>query len=275
MHSNAKRPQQNRELIKYGVRLALSGRVFVCFLVCLIPSLLPLVMNLIPLPEATSFHVLAAVIGDQGFTLQFSWLSILLSAAATVFVTDPMAVKVSAFFLQLSRDKENLPSPLVVADCFGPGYLRLAGGMALRGAIIWLCTLIPLGIALLVPGAYQIVEITGGREAIYPAEWLTYVALLSIALNTYCGLRYSMVPYLLADRPGIGPVEALRESVRMTRGRLWELFVLQLSFFGWLLLTTFTMMLAAIYVYPYIEGTMAAYYLAFKEPMPWEKEMLI
>ena len=46
-------------------------------------------------------------------------------------------------------------------------------------------------------------------------------------------LRYSMAPYLLADRPDDGASLAIRRSVAMMRGRVWELFKLQLSFLGW------------------------------------------
>ena len=46
-------------------------------------------------------------------------------------------------------------------------------------------------------------------------------------------LRYSMAPYLLADRPDDGASLAIRRSVAMMHRRVWELFKLQLSFLGW------------------------------------------
>ena len=46
-------------------------------------------------------------------------------------------------------------------------------------------------------------------------------------------LRYSMAPYLLADRPDDGASLAIRRSVEMMHRRVWELFKLQLSFLGW------------------------------------------
>lgn len=49
--------------------------------------------------------------------------------------------------------------------------------------------------------------------------------------------RYSQAVYCLLDDPDIGPMEALRRSTLLMRGRKLELFTLQLSFFGWSLLT--------------------------------------
>ena len=49
-------------------------------------------------------------------------------------------------------------------------------------------------------------------------------------------LRYSMAPYLLADRPDDGASLAIRRSVAMMHRRAWELFKLQLSFLGWQLI---------------------------------------
>lgn len=50
-------------------------------------------------------------------------------------------------------------------------------------------------------------------------------------------LRYSMADYLLATRPELGPVEALRESRRLMKGNKGRLFCLRMSFIGWALLS--------------------------------------
>lgn len=47
---------------------------------------------------------------------------------------------------------------------------------------------------------------------------------------------YRLVPYLLADNPSLGGRQALKLSMAMTRGNIWKLFVLDLSFIGWVLL---------------------------------------
>ena len=64
---------------------------------------------------------------------------------------------------------------------------------------------------------------------------------------------YRMAPYLLASHPDYGVVDSLRESRQRMHGHRIELFLLDLSFLGWLLLSLVPILglLAAIRVLPY------------------------
>ena len=54
--------------------------------------------------------------------------------------------------------------------------------------------------------------------------------------------------------------------MRMMKGHKWELFVLQLSFIGWGILSLLTLgILGVFYVDPYRHATLAAYYENLKE----------
>lgn len=262
--NRASRPQQNRQIIKLTVRALLSGRVFRCFLACLIPAALPWVLQLFNIP----FGAIHVVVSDL-LVYRISLPMAVLSFLTATFVTDPMTVRVAGYFIHLNEDAENLPSPLTVCDCFGPGYLRLVAGMLERYLRIFIPAAIPILIGILIPGAWTRV-VVGGIEAFRIADWAYLLVFVALGIMIQRTLVYAMVPYLLYDDPTLSAREAVRKSRAMTRGRLWELFILQLSFFGWLLLTSMTLMIGAIYTYPYVEGTMAAYYLAFREPMPWE-----
>ncbi|MGE4276396.1 MAG: DUF975 family protein [Lawsonibacter sp.] len=57
-------------------------------------------------------------------------------------------------------------------------------------------------------------------------------------------LRYALAPYLLADRPDDGAGAAVRRSVALMKGWKWELFRLELSFLGWILLSVLLSALA-------------------------------
>lgn len=78
-------------------------------------------------------------------------------------------------------------------------------------------------------------------------------------------LSYSMAPYILAENPEISALEAINLSKRMMDGHKWELFTLYLSFFWWMLLCSLTFGLAVIYVGPYIEATVANFYIELKK----------
>lgn len=80
-------------------------------------------------------------------------------------------------------------------------------------------------------------------------------------------LSYSMSYYILADNPDMTAREALNESKRITQGHKGEIFVLGLSFIGWILLTAVTLGIAGIYTVPYMQTTMANFYQSIKAPV--------
>ena len=83
-------------------------------------------------------------------------------------------------------------------------------------------------------------------------------SLLLVIPGIIAAYRYSQAVYLLLDHPELSPMDCIRESSRLMKGHKWELFVLNLSFIGWVLLTMIP--LVSIYVSPYMELTYAGYY---------------
>lgn len=81
------------------------------------------------------------------------------------------------------------------------------------------------------------------------------------------------VPYMLADDPNISGMEAIRRSWENMKGHKGELFVLQLSFIGWILLTILTFgVLGIFYTGPYMALAEAGFYREMhpvaEEPVP-------
>lgn len=74
--------------------------------------------------------------------------------------------------------------------------------------------------------------------------------------------RYRQAIYLLLDHPEMSPLDCIRESKRMMRGRKWELFVFDLSFIGWFLLSTIPVLgyVVDAWFLPYKEMSYALYY---------------
>lgn len=89
-------------------------------------------------------------------------------------------------------------------------------------------------------------------------------SLLFIIPGIIKGLSYSMSYYILIDNPQMTPMEALKESQRITYGHKWELFVLQLSFILWNLLIPLTFGLISIYLAPYMQMTNVNFYNKIK-----------
>ena len=75
---------------------------------------------------------------------------------------------------------------------------------------------------------------------------------------------YSMSMYILAENKDKPALECINESKKMTYGYKMKLFVLELSFIGWILLGCITFGIAYIWVIPYINTTHANAYNSLK-----------
>lgn len=75
---------------------------------------------------------------------------------------------------------------------------------------------------------------------------------------------YSMSMYIAAENPQIPALDAINLSKKMTEGHKMDLFVLDLSFIGWILLSVITVGLGFIWVGPYMSATYANTYLYLK-----------
>ena len=77
--------------------------------------------------------------------------------------------------------------------------------------------------------------------------------------------EYSMIPYLLAENPNLSADEVFSLSKQMTTGQKMDLFVLELSFLGWIILGLICCGIGILFVLPYPEATRAEVYLILKE----------
>ena len=93
---------------------------------------------------------------------------------------------------------------------------------------------------------------------IFIALW----SLLLIIPGIIKSLAYSMSYYILIDDPTISANDARKKSIEMMKGNKWRLFCLEFSFIGWVLLSFLTFGILLFWVMPYIEVTMAKFYLS-------------
>ena len=141
---------------------------------------------------------------------------------ALIFVAIPLEVGIRRFFTQ------NLNQPAGVKEityAFDKNYKNIAKTMFYRDLYTFLWSLL-----FIIPGVVKAYE-------------------------------YRMIPYLLAENPEMSKEEAFAISKQMMSGQKWRTFVLDLSFFGWILLSGFTCgILSIFYVNPYVFSTEAALY---------------
>lgn len=90
-----------------------------------------------------------------------------------------------------------------------------------------------------------------------------YIALWSLLfivpgiVKTY---SYAMTPYILIDHPEMTANEAITASRQLMDGHKMELFLLRLSFIGWMLLNILTLGIGSLWLNPYTQAAETAFY---------------
>lgn len=147
------------------------------------------------------------------------------SFAIAVFVTNPISVGYMGYF---SKAVDGNPPISDMFSGFKTSYLSRVGIMLLMTVKVFLWSLL-----FIIPGIIKAYE-------------------------------YAMIPYILADNPGISSKDAFAMSKAMMTGNKWRFFVLELSFIGWILLTLLTCGFGAIFLTPYMEMANAVFYRELK-----------
>ncbi|MGL4606019.1 MAG: DUF975 family protein [Eubacteriaceae bacterium] len=141
----------------------------------------------------------------------------------TIFLLPPLLVGISYFSLTIYRGES-----CSIEGMFSKGFSNYGRTL---GGILWMQLFIFLwALLLVIPGIIK-------------------------------GYAYSMAPYILADCPKVSATDALKISMRMTNGYKWDIFVMYLSFIGWMILNGFTLgILGLFYTNPYISISLAGLY---------------
>ena len=92
-------------------------------------------------------------------------------------------------------------------------------------------------------------------------------SLLFVIPGIIAAYRYSMATYIMAENPTIAPSDAIERSKALMDGRKGDLFCLDLSFFGWALLTVLTAGIGALWLTPYMAVSRAAFYRSLPRSM--------
>ena len=123
----------------------------------------------------------------------------------------------------------------LVSESLGYGGLRNILGIAISAAG---SALIGMGVIAFLLKAHESVESVSLKELWHPEPfWKYFGTVILYGIAAAVGLVLLIIPgviamlalqfgdYIVIDK-GLGPIEALKESMRITRGNLWELLVL-------------------------------------------------
>ena len=105
--------------------------------------------------------------------------------------------------------------------------------------------------------------------------YYVYVLLWSLLLlipGCIKSYSYAMTPYILKDNPEMKNNAAIEESMRMMDGHKLELFMLDLSFIGWAILSILTCCIGFLWLVPYMNMARVNFYEDLKKASVEVKE---
>lgn len=90
-------------------------------------------------------------------------------------------------------------------------------------------------------------------------------SLLFVIPGVIMAYAYSMAIYVANDNPELSAMDAIRKSRELMNGHKWDLFVLDLSFIGWIFLCLLTCGIGFFFLAPYIEMAHVEFYRELTE----------
>ena len=106
----------------------------------------------------------------------------------------------------------------------------------------------------------------GGRYtrvfcALFLVNLFTFLwTLLLIIPGIMKAFSYALTPYILLDEPELTARQAITRSCEIMQGRRWKLFCLYFSFIGWGILCLLTFGIGFLWLVPYMNASVAAFY---------------
>lgn len=101
-------------------------------------------------------------------------------------------------------------------------------------------------------GPFLVMLLTG----VYTLLWM----LLLVVPGVVKSYSYALAPYVLLDNPELSSGQCIDRSMEIMDGHKMELFRLDLSFVGWMLLGVVSFGIGLLWVYPYWMTARAAFY---------------
>ncbi len=195
----------------------------------------------------------------------------ILSLIISFIIVNPLTVGVKKFFIEQAQGKPNMNS---VFFAFKSDLSNIIKVTFIREIKLCLWLIIPelLGLigVIAILGADSFIQT--GVAGILMLENMSDTAAVIVAALMFVlmipalikSLEYTAINYLLADYPDMMGKDAFRTTKEIMQGNKRRLFLLQISFIGWLFLGICAFGMGMFLVLPYIEAATAQLYLDIK-----------
>jgi uncharacterized membrane protein len=173
-----------------------------------------------------------------------------LGSIISLLISGPLAVGLCVFFFALVRSGS--PEFSMMFEGF-KNFGTALGAYILMGVFVFLWSL-PM-IVCIIAGVVAMISKHESMGVVFFV--LMAPAMIPAMIAQYA---YSMTLFVVADDSSVGPLEAVRRSVKMMRGRKWKLFCLYLRFMGWAILCVFTLLIGFLWLAPYMYASTTLFY---------------
>lgn len=178
-------------------------------------------------PVVAALIVTLVSLFTQGGSRTQSAALISIGTLVALLIAENLQYGFSVGMLRFHRGRENTVNEMISAG-FKEDYGRVLGIMLLGTLFILLWCLL-----LIIPGIIK-------------------------------AYAYIMAPYIAEDNPELGPRECLRRSEALMYGHKMDLFILHLSFIGWILLGFLTLGIGWLWVSSWMELSQVKFYEELK-----------
>ena len=107
-------------------------------------------------------------------------------------------------------------------------------------------------------------------DTLSTASYLIISELLTIAgiiIGFLFTLPFYLIFWIYVDDPDVDTREALQRSIALMRGAKWHLCLMELSFFGWMILGALSFGIGFLWILPYMNQTFTNFYLEQKQEL--------
>lgn len=203
------------------------------------------------------FMVLGVVEGLFSDTMQ-SFISLVIA-----IIEVPLALGLIISFVRLFNDDE-----VKTFDFLSSGFNNFGKSWAISVQIclklIWPIVLMIVSYILISFGIYQstisIFSNNSSASAVVVMLIGTVLLIASVIWNITKSYYYQLAYVVAAEKPELSAKEAVAESEKIMTGKRGKLFCLQLSFIGWAILGVFTLGIGYLWLVPYIQFAIVAFY---------------
>ena len=172
-------------------------------------------------------------------------------------------------YLAMSRTPEKVPFKNFFEGLNEWSRGLAAGFYILLWILLWtMLFVVSLTIVFSIMAVIFSSDVLGAMEIFGPIIFL--ISLVPALIKT---LSYSQTFFLVAEYQNLSIPNALRTSMTITKGHKTDVFLADLSFIGWFILSFLTFGIAGLWITPYYRMTMTnVYHALLKEAL--EKEIL-